>query len=104
MALTFLMLSAHVLALSCTVTIAGEVPSRPPPPPQGLAHLLSAEDLSSVASTLRAFVLRVLLPSLQARVARLDANVTATRRGLRNRLTRFWKAPVAGTEDVLNKM
>jgi len=81
----------------------GEIPSRPPTPPQGLAAFLSAEDLSNVAAALRVFVLQVLLPGLQARILRLDANVTATRRGLRNRLTRFWKAPaVAGVEDVLN--
>ncbi len=39
----------------------------------------------------REFVSRTLLPRLEDRIARLNAAITATRRGLRNRLNRFWK-------------
>lgn len=40
---------------------------------------------------MREFVSRTLLPRLEERISRLNAAITATRRGLRNRLNRFWK-------------
>lgn len=39
----------------------------------------------------REFLCRTLLPKLEDRIARLNASITAARRGLRNRLNRFWK-------------
>ncbi|KAJ9512929.1 hypothetical protein QJQ45_029048, partial [Haematococcus lacustris] len=75
---------------------AGEPPSRPPPPAQGLGALLAGRDLEAVASALRVLA-RMLLPRLEDRLARLNAGITATRRGLRNRLTRFWKGAAEET-------
>lgn len=48
-------------------------------------------DLDSVATALREFASRTLLPKLEERCAKLNAGITATRRGLRNRITRLWK-------------
>ncbi|PNH07473.1 Trafficking protein particle complex subunit 8 [Tetrabaena socialis] len=58
-------------------------------PPAAL--ITPPKDLDAVGSTVRELVTRTLLPRLEERIARLNASVTATRRGLRNRLNRFWK-------------
>ncbi len=76
---------------------AGEPDARPAPPPQGLGACLSASDLQSAAACLRHMVTQMLLPRLEERVAKLNAAVTAARRGLRNRITRLWKGVA---EDV----
>ncbi len=52
---------------------------------------MAPQDLDCVGAFVRDFVSRTLLPKLEERVARLNASITATRRGLRNRLNRFWK-------------
>lgn len=49
---------------------------------------------------LRGFVERTLMPKLEERIARLNLSVSATRKGLRNRLTRLWKG--AGAEAPAN--
>lgn len=45
----------------------------------------------------REFAFGTLLPGVEARISRLNAAVTASRRGLRNRITRLWKG--AGGEE-----
>ncbi|GLC57223.1 hypothetical protein PLESTB_001201000 [Pleodorina starrii] len=70
---------------------AGEPLARPPQPPSGVGAHLTVQDLDSVGSLVRDVVSRTLLPRLEERIARLNASITATRRGLRNRLNRFWK-------------
>ncbi|GIM00051.1 hypothetical protein Vretimale_5119 [Volvox reticuliferus] len=70
---------------------AGEPLARPPTPSGGVGAYLTVQDLDSVGSFVREFVSRTLLPKLEERIARLNASITATRRGLRNRLNRFWK-------------
>ncbi|KAG2489318.1 hypothetical protein HYH03_012150 [Edaphochlamys debaryana] len=70
---------------------SGEPLARPPPPPGGVGAFLTAQDLEGVAGFVRDFAGRTLLPKLEERISRLNAAITATRRGLRNRLNRFWK-------------
>ncbi|PNW88325.1 hypothetical protein CHLRE_01g024400v5 [Chlamydomonas reinhardtii] len=70
---------------------AGEPRLRPPPPPGGVGAYLTVQDLDSVGGFVREFLCRTLLPKLEDRIARLNASITAARRGLRNRLNRFWK-------------
>ena len=69
----------------------GEPEARPPPPPQGLGAYLSVTDLDCIANVIREFAVRTLLPKLEERISKLNAGITATRRGLRNRITRLWK-------------
>jgi hypothetical protein len=52
---------------------------------------LCLQDLEGVQGLVRALVSRTLLPRLEERMARLNASITATRKGLRNRLNRLWK-------------
>lgn len=52
-------------------------------------------DLDALAVFVKEVALRTLLPRLEERLAKLNAGITATRRGLRNRITRLWK----GTAD-----
>ncbi|GIL54165.1 hypothetical protein Vafri_9740 [Volvox africanus] len=70
---------------------AGEPLARPPIPSGGVGAYLTVQDLDAVGAFVREFVSRTLLPKLEERIARLNASITATRRGLRNRLNRFWK-------------
>ncbi|KAG2449122.1 hypothetical protein HYH02_005870 [Chlamydomonas schloesseri] len=70
---------------------AGEPRLRPPPPPGGVGAYLTVQDLDSIGGFVREFMCRTLLPKLEDRIARLNASITAARRGLRNRLNRFWK-------------
>ena len=58
-------------------------------------------DLDGLARFVREFATRTLLPKLEDRVAKLNAGITATRRGLRNRITRLWKG--AGDEAQSDK-
>ncbi|MEW5318844.1 MAG: hypothetical protein WDW38_010029, partial [Sanguina aurantia] len=76
---------------------AGEPSSRPPPPPQGMGAHLTVQDLDSIARFIRGFTVQSLLPKLEERLLRLNSTITATRKGLRNRFTRFWKG---NTEDT----
>ncbi|KXZ49490.1 hypothetical protein GPECTOR_21g716 [Gonium pectorale] len=70
---------------------AGEPLARPPGPPGGVGAFLTVQDLDAVGAFVREFVSRTLLPRLEERMARLNTSITAARRGLRNRLNRFWK-------------
>lgn len=63
----------------------------------GLGSALSAADLQAVAQLLREFAERALLPKLEERMNRLNISISATRKGIRNRLTRLWKTG-AGTD------
>lgn len=58
-------------------------------------HLV--QDLDSIARFIRGFTVQSLLPKLEERLLRLNSTITATRKGLRNRFTRFWKG---NTEDT----
>lgn len=73
---------------------AGELPtkSRPAEPASGLGSHLTVQDLQATSHFVRELVTVSLLPRLGERLVRLDAAVTAARRGLRNRLGRLWKA------------
>eukprot|EP00877_Chromochloris_zofingiensis_P003658 jgi/Chrzof1/13293/Cz07g27240.t1 len=76
---------------------AGEPDKLPLEPPTGLGSALSAADLQAVAQLLREFAERALLPKLEERMNRLNISISATRKGIRNRLTRLWKTG-AGTD------
>ena len=81
---------------------AGEPESRPAEPPQGLGFCLGADDLAAVAQMLMEFCGGTLLPRLEERVTRLNVTIAATRKGLKNRLTRLWKGAAgdAPTQQV----
>ncbi|KAI8476140.1 MAG: ER-golgi trafficking TRAPP I complex 85 kDa subunit-domain-containing protein [Monoraphidium minutum] len=77
---------------------AGEPDGRPAEPPGGLGAGLAPADLAAAGQLLRDFTQGCLLPKLEERVSRLNLSVTATRKGLRNRLTRLWKAGTGTAE------
>jgi hypothetical protein len=60
---------------------AGEPDGRPGEPPQGLGAFLSAQDLDAVAALVQEFATRTLLPRLEERITRLNACISATRKG-----------------------
>jgi hypothetical protein len=74
----------------------GEPDRRPDEPPGGLGVGLAPADLAAAGQLLRDFTQGSLLPKLEERVSRLNLSVTAMRKGLRNRLTRLWKAGTGG--------
>jgi hypothetical protein len=80
---------------------AGEPPAPPPVPPTGLGAHLSAADLDAVSAFLRRFAAQTLLPRLEERANRLNAGITAARRGLKNRISRMWK--VAADDTIVDK-
>lgn len=72
---------------TCPCLFPVPVSSQYPP----LTHHPPRQDLDAVGAFVREFVGRSLLPRLEERMTRLNASITATRRGLRNRLNRLWK-------------
>ena len=67
---------------------------------QGLGCMLSTADHNAIDNFLRDFVSRTLLPKLEERIAHLNLSITATRRGLRNRINRLWKT--SGQEGAID--
>jgi hypothetical protein len=87
-------------AVSCGC--AGELyasSSSEQPQQERLGAALSAGDVSAARSVVAAIAAGTLLPRLEERLTRLDAAVTASRRGLGNRLRRFLKAGGASGSD-----
>jgi hypothetical protein len=68
---------------------AGEGEVRPSPPPEGLGARLTAANLEDVRHFLEAFVVRSLLPSLEARVRALNHQVRIPGPGPAHLLTLF---------------
>ncbi|KAG1664040.1 hypothetical protein FOA52_010459 [Chlamydomonas sp. UWO 241] len=77
--------------------VAGDPEYLLPVPAAGLGAALSAVDLDSISATIRRAVGQSVLPMLERRINRLNDGITAARRGLRNRLTRMWKAAADDT-------
>lgn len=70
---------AHQPCILCAPTAgggAGEPASRSLPPPAGVGVWLSAKDLDATAAALRSFTMRLLLPRMEERAAKLNAAVS----------------------------
>ena len=79
----------------------GEPETVPVAPPTGFGAALSAADLHAVSAFLHRFSTLTLLPRIEERANRLNAGITAARRGLKNRFTRLWK--VAADDTIVDK-
>lgn len=60
---------------------AGEPDARPSEPPHGLGAFLAPQDLDAVAAFISEFTSATLLPRLEERITRLNAMISATRKG-----------------------